>query len=419
MSDAISYATEGISQLVIETLARDAVLRGVPGATTIQIMSVASDRSGGGEFIPEGRAVRFTKATAERILVPEDLTIVIRDAPGDLRVQNLTGSISLEAIHGDLRLEAVAGQVMLAQADADVRAEGVSDLRILGRCQGDLRFADGGRLAVEAADGDLRVSNATEVQVGQLHGDLWVEKLSAGIQAQRLEGDARLNDVGGPAVVHFLSGDLRGQALAGGLLASQVNGDILLNGPYVSAEGYTLRADGDIQVHLPADADVRLSVHAAGRIRSDVLLTPSADGTPAFSAVIGQGACRLALTGRGDLRISQEGAQPGRSGWERSRKSDDPFAELSNLGERIRQQVTASLSAAGINIETGDYGWGRGGRGGRAGRPVPPSPPTERPKPPTPPASATAQEQLAILKMVEEGRITPEEADRLLKALGA
>jgi membrane peptidoglycan carboxypeptidase len=67
-------------------------------------------------------------------------------------------------------------------------------------------------------------------------------------------------------------------------------------------------------------------------------------------------------------------------------------------------------------METGEINVGRGGRGPRA--PRPPAPP-ERPKPPSPPPSASAAEQMTILKMVEDGRITPEEADTLLKALGA
>ena len=41
------------------------------------------------------------------------------------------------------------------------------------------------------------------------------------------------------------------------------------------------------------------------------------------------------------------------------------------------------------------------------------------PEPPLPPPGASADEQMAILKMVEDGRITPEEAETLLKAMGS
>lgn len=419
MSDILTYPIEGVSQLVIETLARDATVRGVPGATAIQIAFVAPARPSGPEFVPEGRAVRFAHAAAERVLVPVDLPVVVREALGDVRMHGLGGLVSLEAVHGDLRLEALDGQVLLAQADADIRAERVAELRILGRCHGDLRFVGGGLLLAEAVDGDLRLSNAAGAQLGRLHGDLWAEKLTGAIDIRQSDGDARLNDIDGPVTVKALSGDLRVLGLAAGLDASQIHGDAFLSGPYAAGSEYSIAADGDIHVNVPADADVRLSVLANGRIRSDVSLTPANDGTPAYSATLGQGASRITVAGRGDLRINHEGGSGKAGRWEkRGRRGADPLVELAGLGDRIRQQVAASLASAGINMETGETNWGwERGRGGRASRgPMPPTPP-ERPKPPAP-HRASSEEQLAILKMVEEGRITPEEADTLLKALG-
>lgn len=421
MNDILTYPVEGINQLIIETLASDAVMRGAPGATAIQITFVSPERTGGPEFIPEDQAVRFVHAIAERVLVPDGLAVIVQEALGDLRIQGLAGHVSMEAVRGDLRLEALAGQVVMAQADADIRAERVANLRILGRCRGDLRFLDGGQLFADEVDGDLRLNNVISAKLGRLLGDLWADKLSGALEVTQAQGDARLNDIGGPVTIGALSGDLRGLSLAGGLNASQVKGDASLSGPLIPPNEYIIVADGDIYLNLPADTDAQLSVLANGRIRSDVSLTPASDGAPVFSATLGQGAGRISVTSHGDLRIGREGgAKAGR--WEkRGRRSDDSFAELNNLGDRIRQQVAASLASAGINLETGEtnLGWKRG-RGGHGATPFPPpTPPAppERPKPPAPPRAA-GEEQLTILKMVEEGRITPEEADKLLKALG-
>ncbi len=358
MSNTLTYPVEGINQLIIETLASDAIVRGTPGATVVQIAFGAPTRSGRPEFIPEGQAVRFVHAAAERVLIPEDLTVVVQEALGDLRVQGLADHVSIEVVRGDLRLEALAGQVVLAQADADIRAERVADLRILGRCHGDLRFADGGLLSAEGVEGDLRLSNATGAHVGRLHGDLWTEKLSGILEIGQCDGDARLTDIGGQVSVKALSGDLRGQGLIGGLTANQVNGDAALSGPFAPGSEYIVTANGDIYLNLPADADLRLSVQANGRVRSDVSLTPAADGAPTFSATLGQGASRITVIGRGDLRIGREGAEKAGRWEKRGRRSDDSFTELNNLGDRIKQQVAASLASAGINMETGETNWG-------------------------------------------------------------
>ena len=87
----------------------------------------------------------------------------------------------------------------------------------------------------------------------------------------------------------------------------------------------------------------------------------------------------------------------------------DEMVDLRNLGERIRQQVQASLAAAGIAPPNGEAS-------ARRERSRPPAP--ERAKPATA-RTASTEEQMAILKMVETGAISPQEADVLLRALEA
>ena len=221
--------------------------------------------------------------------------------------------------------------------------------------------------------------HADRVEVGALDGDLWAEAVAGGVTVERGAGDARLSDIGGPVALQTLAGDLRGHKLAAGLTAGRISGDALLSGPFPAGSEYALVADGDIFLSLPANADVLLAVRAGGRIRSDLALTPNADGSPTFSATLGQGACRILLTARGDVRIAQEGT----AGKARTVRDEEPLVELGNLGERIRRQVAASLAAAGINIETGERSWawsyGRRGRGA--------APPPDQPKPPAPPAT--------------------------------
>jgi len=423
MSDYITYPASGVTELTIEEIARDGVARGVPGTTQIQVVYEPFERDTAPSFVAEGTAVRFTGAVATRVFVPEGIGLTIGQARGDLRVQGLNGEIKLDVVRGDLRLDTLSNVVVVGEADGDVRAEGVADLRLTSRCHGDLRFDGGGALAIADLSGDLRLSVATSVHLGYAHGDLWAEKVTGSLQIEHVDGDTRLSEIGGLCTLDTLSGDFRGAGLAGGLTATRIGGDAALTGPFVSPEGYTLAADGDVHVQLPADADLRLTVRASGRIRSDVPLTPMGDGSPTFSASVGQGTGRVNLVARGDARITHVGAPKTGTSWEpRGRTGSDPFAELSNLGERIRQQVTTSLASAGIIIETGEPNLGRGDRK-RGQRGYPPS----SPPPPTPPSararhsasSSSSEEQMAILKMVEDGKITAEEAETLLKALGA
>ena len=268
--------------------------------------------------------------------------------------------------------------------------------------------------------GDLRLYGVEAADVERVHGDFWAEKVMGDLKLGQIDGDARLDDIAGAALIQAVGGDLRASALTGGLAAPAVNGDAHLYGGFGGEQNYVLSADGDVVVRLPADADLTISVRANGRVRSEVPLTPSPDGTPVFTAVLGRGTGRLSVTGGGDVRVSRAGNE-GRPG--------GPGGQWNDLGERIRQQVTASLTAAGINPETGELNWaptgpGRGPRG-QAGRPP------AAPQPPRPgtgsagaarqasgPQGPTSEEQLIILRMVEAGTISAEEAEILLKALG-
>ncbi len=416
MSDVYTYPAAGIAQLSIETIGRAGVLRAQPGATEIQIQVSPAEAAATSEIVVSGDAARFAGGPVIRVVVPPDVAVTVVEARGDLRIEGLGAAARLETVEGDLRVEQVPGAVSINLVRGDVRADGAADLHI-GTCDGDCRFLTGGRLRLGVVEGDLRVSSAGDVRVTAIHGDVAIENAAGAVDIEQVYGDARLSHVEKRAVLGQVRGDMRGIALLGGLSAAHVAGDISLQGPFPAAEGYAIHAGGDAKLLLHGEDDVQLAVRAGGRIRANLPLTPTGDGTTTYTASLGAGSVRIALTNGGDLRIEAAGVDETRGAWERRRDPGaDPFAELSTLGDRIRRQVTASLAAAGINPETGEINLGRG-RAGRTGAKWPKPPPApERPKGGS---ESLSSEQLAILKMLEEGRITTEEADSLLRALGA
>lgn len=408
MSDLSAFPVEGINHLIIDGMAQDATLEGSPDAVAIEAGYLVAKDDAGPIFEAEGGTARLSGVNLTRVVVPSAAAVTVKSAWGNLRVQRLEGDVNLESVRGSLRLVDLSGVVRVAQVDADMRAQRVADLRLMGNCDGDLRFDDGEHLAAESVEGDVRIHNLGDARLGRLRGDLWAEKVRGTFQVSRAEGDARLTEIGGPVTLRSIAGDLRAGALTSGLSAPQVNGDAVLQGPYGAAGPYSLSAEGDVALHLPADADARLSVKAGGRIRSDAPLTPAADGSAVFTSTLGHGMAHISLVSGGDVRIVQG------SGGEHSKTRSNAPSDLGDLGERIRQQVSASLAAAGISM-SGGVSWGGTERHRPSKEPKPPRPPVgERPRGP----SITTEEQVAVLKMVEEGKITPEEADTLLRALG-
>jgi hypothetical protein len=415
MNGLNSYPARGIDHLIIEQMAQDAVLEGSAAASEgepgpIEVLCQAIEGSAEPKFNAEGEAARLSGVALRRVVVPPGMMITVKSAGGDLRVRKVQGDVNLESLRGSLGLADLAGVIRVAQVDGDLRGEGVADLRLMGNCGGDLRCEDAEHLAAESIAGDVRIHNLGDARFGRIRGDLWAEKVRGALQVTRAEGDARLSEIGGAVALKALGGSLRAHALTGGLSAPQVNGDAVLQGPYGAAEPYSLSAHGDVVLNLPGDADAQVSARAEGRIRSDVPLTPSPDGSGAVGATLGQGAARMSLTCGGDLRIILPGA----------RETAGPQVKVAldapNLGERIRRQVTASLAAAGIAIPS-EPGWGAAR--GRSRPSKPPKPGRSSSAEQRRASGATQEEVVTVLKMVEEGKITAEEAELLLNVLGA
>jgi hypothetical protein len=420
MSDHATFPAEGINHLVIEEMTRDALVGGTTDTQAIEVTCEPVGRDTTSTLAVEGDVARLEGAPAERIILPNRLAITVKNVPGDLRVQDLSGDVNLESVHGDLRLAGLGGVVRVAQVNGSIRAEGVTDLRLMGSCDGDLRTEHGEHLEAEAVAGDVRLHHLADARLGRVRGDLWVEKVEGALQVNRADGDARLSEIGGPVAIRTLTGDLRASSLTNGLTVQRVNGNALLSGPFSGADGYAILAEGDISLHLPSDSDVRLTLRAGGRIRSDPQLTPAGDGSPTFTANLGRGTSRITLESGGDLRITQNGMAHTRAGGGTgTRTTADSMSDLSNLGERIRQQVSASLAAAGISIAGDESTWSRRGRSGTVGPRAPRPHGPERPRSANVSAAPSMEEQVAVMKMLAEGKISPEEADVLLSALGA
>jgi hypothetical protein len=363
LSELCTFPAEGIRHLVVERMAQDAIIEGSSDPTRFE----AACQPGRDDSAPvvdvQGEVARISAATVMHLSVPPGATVTVKSARGDLRVRALGGDVNLERVQGGLRLSELQGIVRVAQVDADLRAQGTADLRLMGNCNGDLRFDDGEHLAAESVAGDVRISNAGEARLGRVRGDLWAERMHGALQVSRTEGDVRLTEIAGAVNLRAVSGDLRADALTGGLTASQVTGDAVLQGPYGDAGSYSLLAEGDVVLRLPSQIHARVTVQAGGRIRSDAPLTPAGDGSTTLTTTLGRGTLEINLSSGRDLRIVREGSRA---------------------------------------------------RAKRPSRPPKEPTPADRPKAPGP----LAAEQIAVLKLLEEGKITPDEADLLLKALG-
>lgn len=358
------------------------------------------------------------------LMIPAGASLSVVSARGDLVVKNLTGSVNLEDIAGDARLRAL-GDLAISAVHGDLSVKSLEGSAKVGSIHGDAIVRSTGDVEIETVYGDLSARYVKgNTRFGEIMGDMSLRNVEGDVFATKVFRDANLHDVSGNVSLSDIQGDIR---LSGGL------GD----------GKNSLTAEGDVIVRWPKDAPLTLTA-SAEKITNKLTLDElhELDGT--LSGRIGSGGAHLAVTAKG--RIILRDAKVASEKWEWELGGEEEFGfsvELDGLGDRISMQVNEHIARMATELENrfgpehsqrlaeqvakkaemaaqkaervaqkamqrAERSMRRTERRGRRRRAAPAAPQKKK---------ASHEEQLKILKMVEQGIITTDEASTLLEAL--
>jgi DUF4097 and DUF4098 domain-containing protein YvlB len=319
----------------------------------------------------------------------------------------------------DVMLESVHGSARIRRLDGSITAENIYGTAV---------FKEVGPTTVKMAAGDMRVRT--------VNGDLRSEQVSGDLSVRGIEGMLVCKNVGG---------DLSATDLEGGLEAA-VGGDCSLKTGFSPGCSYKLEAGGDAAVKFPANTNLSIKVSAGGDIHHRADWAALSDSSHTLDGRIGEGddAADLTISAGGDVALQ-------------SKSNGDAFVanfilededlelELESMAEEIERNIEAHMARlnahleaqlshidqdairrnaqravektmrkaeraaeqARLKAERAQRRWERLG----ARRPSPP------PTPKRPSEPVKEEERLMILRMVQEGKISTDEAARLLEAL--
>jgi hypothetical protein len=339
----------------------------------------------------DGETFTITARAGCHLTCPEGAVLTVGTVRGNLKVEGAKGSFTAETVHGNVNLRAV------------------------------------GPAALEQTFGNLRVRQAT--------GDL---------RAQITRGNVRIRQVAGSISLDRVDGSLTVEGLQGELTAEQVRGNARVGALFSPGQTHRLNVSGNLTVHIPTDASLRLSLDAGGEVRSSVpdLVLEETDGE--IQGVLGSGEASLEVEAGGNVylrsigleevedipldfvadleglgtqietRISEAMAQMetrleeslGRIDsdqvrFEMERVKEQALRRTERAAERARRTAEREAERARLRAERAERRWRRA-----SGR---------KPRPKREPA--TDEERMRVLRMVEEGKVTPEQAAELLAAL--
>jgi len=331
--------------------------------------------------------------------------------------------VRIVAIGGDLRLTGADSQRLEAQAGrrgglrVSTKGDGVeltcdggclvflpAGCRVeIGSIAGDGRVTDlTGPLKVDSVEGDLRLKRLGTVSLGEVKGDLQVQRIRGELSGESVGGDARLEKLEGDLRLGSVAGDLRLTALEGSLEA-HVGGDASVSFAPRGGTRSVLEADGDVKLRVPLGVSLRAELKAVGDLRVEATGS-RVPGDGSMTLILQDGAAELTAAAGGDLAFTETA-----------------HADASDLAGAITAQVEAALYEAEAELDTGfgEQGALATAVSDQVRRALDRALRRDRDEavPPTEAAADPENERQIILTMLADHRITVDQAETLFRAL--
>ena len=349
---------------------------------------------------------------------------------GDLQIVGTTESVVTIAIEDNSSASHVERQdenvVVTAMRDCDISCPTGATLTI-EHASGDLRVTQvKGALAINTVNGDTVLHDVGPVMIKAVQGDLSLRDASGEVQIEAVRGDAKLKHVTGNVALNTVAGDLIANDLSSGLAVSNVGGDASLQMSLAAGKAYTVKAGGDVILRVEGGGG-QFALNCQGDLRVRLPMTNWSGNDRSATGTYGDGSAQVTLTARGDLLVlpGTAGAasfdpdglseqveamiESAMSQFESQmsqvqRDLEQRFGKFDKHAEKAAERAARSAERAKRRAERAASAWSFS-----FGRPPTPSAPPSEP--------VSDQERLMILKMVEEGKITADQAAQLLSAL--
>jgi len=364
------------------------------------------------------------------------MTAVVRHSD-TLKISESGGRVELKAT-SDLRLQLPALQaVTVEKVGGDAKVAGLIERVIIGKVSGDLELNNLAGASVETIGGDMSIRDTTgAVEVARVGGDL----IGNGVES---------------VFSHAVGGDIYLQGVTGALnLVAGGDVEVQLTTPEIP--NVTISTGADVRLRVPSQANAQLELHSGGRtIHVDACGQQGEWEQEDLTIMLGEGGNLVKVTAGGDISIIDHDG----IGNEFERKFESSFDDWKDFGLNLEKQIQDSMAAAteniqwatmgavgasekarmkvekamrkldekgirhGLNLELSTNGGtkvsvnNKGIHVGDTGKVVGFTYPGEVNKGEKPGSTASDEERILVLKMLQEKKITMEEAEKLLSAL--
>lgn len=346
------------------------------------------------------------------IYVFQGTTVEVRQCMGNVTIKAITSPIKMGEIHGQLTV-AHGFDFFVDKAFGGVTAKHLS-----------------GKASANIVNGDFVGRHLREIQINEVHGDVRVKHSSGNVNIQQIMGDSSFSNIDGGITIGDCMHDIHLRRIEG-LVDVSTRGDIHLKHSLPQGKHH-FKAQQDVVLYWPNHFPLSVTASFKRMINRYQFDKISDEKEGSFSASLGEGGPHLNIEAGAALVIKPLNRQS------RSKEEDfdfhmefefGPEAEafgnrMSTIGEEIASKVSQKMAEISSQLE-GQFKAMRkkeeavrkaSERMTRYG--VAPPPPPQPQAPPRPVDQEVVETaQLKVLEMLEDGKISVEEANILLKAL--
>jgi len=295
-----------------------------------------------------------------------------------------------------------------------------------------------GVVRVERVGGDFSAVRLANLTVEKVGADCVVEEIAAPLACSRVGGDLVCRGLGGGLIDAFAGGDVRLVNVYGSVRVS-TGGDILADLAESSGKEVSLKAGGDVKVSIPPASGWSLDLTSGGEeIRLELDDNIERVNNWALLRTLGDGSTPLRVKAGGDIRISDKPSgsekverktRKREEHWQNVEKWAVPGVSFSvgtgafgnDISERIARKTSEAVRRAESRIEAAmrkmeEKGYKEPTESNRFFRnETIPSPDGEEFEQSV--SGVTEEERLVVLRMLQDKKLSVEEADKLLDAL--
>ncbi len=337
--------------------------------------------------------------------------IVIENIGGDLSLVGWEGDdILLKGDDEEMKYKQDGEQVTIScDDDLSLRVPKAASV-FINKLDGDasIRGVMGG-IELKSIAGDLSIRDVDSIAIDTIESDFSLRGAKGHLSVKSAHSDVSIRDVDGNVSLESVADDLALRDVRGNISAN-ISGDVVLYLNPQAGNAYSITAGDDILLVMPPKANATLTL-SADEIDVEWKGVEHDDATSRV-ITLGDGSALMTLNAGGDIRVSNQ------SNAGDSAEDFGNFAgvgiDWSGFGERISRQVEqvtrrATKQAedavrrvgrrAEASVNLGDWGFSS------KGAPMPPKP------------QVSDEERLVILKMLQDKKISAEDAEKLLSAL--